>query len=88
MKEQTPEPTALDRQLNRALGQLCKALLGDNNELRVTAVVRIRQLAVPRVIDFVVQRLHNALRSKNVGRRSRAALALQLLGPAAYHIPQ
>ncbi len=86
MKEQTPEPSVVDRQLNRALGQLSKALLGDDNELRVAAVVRIRQLAVPAVIDLVVRRLHTALKSKKVDRRSRAALALQLLGPAAYHI--
>jgi hypothetical protein len=60
--------------------------LGDDNELRVAAVVGIRRMAVPGVIDLVVRRLHVALKSKKVERRSRAALALQLLGPAAYHV--
>jgi hypothetical protein len=86
MKQRATEPSPLDRELDKAVKQLCKALLSEDQNLQVAAVVRVRQIAVPGVMDLVVRRLHTALKSKNVGRRNRAALSLQLLGPAAYHI--
>ena len=56
-KRSTSPLTATDRKLTRALNQLFKALLGEDEQVRDAAVINLRRLGHPHVMDMVVARL-------------------------------
>ncbi len=87
-KQQPPKrtPTALDQELDRVVGELCKMLTSEDLPTRTGAVLRMRQLAVPGVFDLVVGRLIKTMRTGDLARRQRASAALASLGPQAFHI--